>query len=224
MTRSAPAFLALTLFCISPAYAWDCSVWHQSTNPSGECYQAPAGAAATSTASATQQQAQIQGQAQQQTATGGTASATASGGQGGSATAAGGSGGSADNAGNSQSSTYVSITPRQTPVAVSGYVEPSAECMAARNGGASSPVAAISFGFSKVDKGCELREDARMLYEMGQRAQAVELLCVEARKLGLKDCAYHVLVVAAVRRDPDAVTREELREVERRMVRRGVGK
>lgn len=97
----------------------------------------------------------------------------------------------ASNQGNSQTTQYQGDSyPRQTPMAVAGFVQPTSTCTAARNGGASSPVAGISFGVSTKDEECDLRETARMFHEMGQAKLAVELLCKSKAAQRLKECGY----------------------------------
>ena len=212
------AFIALTLSILSPAYAWDCTYWSQSTDPTAECYKAPQAAGTTSKARASanqrQRQNQQQRQRQSQVAKGG--NATAAGGAGGTATVgsvaggsvgdvaggAGGMGGStgpisndstsaASNQGNSQSTQFQGDSyPRQTPAALAGFVQPTSTCTAARNGGASSPVAGISFGVSTKDEECDLRETARMFFEMGQAKLGVELLCKSKAAGRLHECGY----------------------------------
>jgi hypothetical protein len=155
-------------------------------------------------------------------AAGGSASSTAAGGyaQGGNAT-----GGAASNAGNSQSLSTSYEYPRQTPMAMAGFVQPTIPCATARNAGASSPVVGLAFGFSTDDKECDLREDARLFYAFGQPELAVRLLCKDAAKFGLKHCAYAAPIVrrtvathtVAARTpapiDPKYVTQAELQRV-----------
>ena len=202
----------LALLIISPAtFAWNCEYWHQNTNSGGECYQPPAAGAVVTANSFATATAQAQAAARQsQVANGGNAQAT--------------------NAGNTQSTSYA--YPRQVPPAFSGQVSPTVSCASARNGGVSSLVFGASFGFSTIDKGCERREDARYLWAFGQRRQAVELLCMDARKLGLKNCHYAVpkkkgaRPIAATR--PVSVTKyvtqSELKKVERRIVKGALSK
>lgn len=231
LRRTAP-LLVLAAVCM-PAYAWDCSKWHQSTDPHGECYVPPDPPSSQATA------AQTQGQGQSQAAYGGASQATATGGTGGAGgNAQGGTasqtqtaaasatnsaqGGDASNAGNAQSVSESTNYPRQTPMAMAGFVQPTIPCATARNGGASSPVVGLAFGFSGHDKECDLREDARLLFAFGRPDLAVALLCKDAERFGLKDCA--PVTAAAPKADPRYVTREELREVEKRLVQRGAGK
>ena len=42
--------------------------------------------------------------------------------------------------------------------------------------GASGPMAGLSFGITKVDKGCERRSGAALLYQMGYSEAAIKLL------------------------------------------------
>lgn len=114
---------------------------------------------------------------------------TATGGAGGSATATGGSGGSStstatggsqkqtqsvNNSGNSSASasnngngsnnsTYESnyTEPRQTPAAYAPTVIPAGYCGGSISMGASSPIAAVSFGKTKIDENCARLEAAR---------------------------------------------------------------
>lgn len=125
------------------------------------------------------------------TATGGASKAT--GGTAGAVASASGNGGlsSSDaNGGNAsgQNTSYVSTAPRQTPPAFAGTVQPTASCRGAVNGGASSPIAAISFGVSRKDDECDLRETAREFYEMGERELAIELLCQSDAAKRLEQC------------------------------------
>lgn len=186
-------------------------------------------------------QSQGQGQTQSQNAKGGTAvqgqsdvssslskSAASSNSAGGTASASGGQGGASNSGGNNYTSS--DSIPRQTPPAFAGSVEPTASCKNARNAGASSPVAGISFGISTTDDECDLRETARLFFEMGQPALGVELLCKSKAANRLSSCAYAAPAVATTagfdtRHEPvDAVTHSELQEVEKRMLQRGVGK
>lgn len=82
-----------------------------------------------------------------------------------------------------------SRTPRQTPPAFAGTVQPTASCKGAINAGASTPVAAVSFGKDRPDDECDLRETARMFYEMEERELAVELLCKSKAAQRLTQCA-----------------------------------
>lgn len=126
------------------------------------------------------------------TATGGTSSAQ--GGSAGSDSSSSASGGvsKADASGGNasgQSASYYSSAPRQTPPAFAGTVQPTASCRGALNGGASSPIAAISFGVSRDDKECDLREVAREFFEMGRPDLGVALLCQSEAAQRLASCA-----------------------------------
>ena len=197
-------WIVLCLLAASPlavAHGWP---QHQSSEPASAAASAGALSLSASHASASQSQTAqggaglgvgvglggnggAGGQGGTALATGGTASSMATGGyaQGGNAT-----GGAASNAGNSQSLSTSYEYPRQTPMAMAGFVQPTIPCATARNAGASSPVVGLAFGFSTDDKECDLREDARLFYAFGQPELAVRLLCKDARKFGLKHCAY----------------------------------
>lgn len=121
------------------------------------------------------------------TATGGTASA-----QGGTAdsTAFGGASTAAGGDASGQQVTFQGDSiPRQTPPAFAGTVQPTASCKGAINAGASTAVAGISFGKDRTDDECDLRETARMFYEMQERELAVELLCKSKAAQRLAQCA-----------------------------------
>lgn len=49
-------------------------------------------------------------------------------------------------------------------------------CLGSVSIGASGPMAGLSFGITKVDKGCERRSGAALLYQMGFREAALRLL------------------------------------------------
>jgi len=133
-------------------------------------------------------QAAARGGDQQQTAVGG---AGYGGTQSQSATADGGTqsqhataqGGSADNAGNSQSITVneaappSSVTIKNTPDAYAPIASPTAPCRVAHSAGGSGPGFGISLGSSTLDEGCDAREDARLLHNMGLPNEAVTRLC-----------------------------------------------
>lgn len=178
----------------------------------GAAANAEAQAAAVAAQRQAQDQAQQQGQAQVQNTTA----------QGGAA--------QASNAGNTQATSYAQSYsyPRQTPPAFAGQVSPTISCADARNVGVSSPLFAASVGVSTVDKACERREDARYLWAFGQHRLAVQLLCIDAEKLGLKGCAYHAPPVVAatppVTVAPQYVTRDQLRKVERRILKQTLEK
>jgi hypothetical protein len=228
-------FYLVALLILSPmAHAWDCS------NPvnwtldvaGNECYRPP-----TTTLQQTQGQGQTQGQSQNANSQARAASASnslsSSISRGGNATATGGTtvsnaqggqGGNSSSGGNSYDSNE--STPRQTPPAFAGNVEPTASCKNARNGGASAPIAGLSFGWSTSDDECDLRETARMFYQLGQTQLAVALLCQSKAAKRLPACAYMVpapIPVAAVA-PVDAVTHAELQDVIRRLFQRTTSK
>jgi len=49
-------------------------------------------------------------------------------------------------------------------------------CLGSMSIGASGPMAGLSFGITKVDKGCERRSGAALLYQMGYSEAAIKLL------------------------------------------------
>lgn len=165
-------FVPLVLLVLSsPAFAWDCSKWI-STVPGTECYRKlpDTGGKANATS-----------KSKSKSVSKATSTATSE------------SSSQANNAGVTTTfddHSSVSV-PRQTPPAFAGDVQPTTSCANARNGGASSPIAGLSVGFSTKDKECDLRETARLFWEMGQRETAVLLLCQSesAKKLGNR-CAF----------------------------------
>jgi hypothetical protein len=136
---------------------------------------------------------------------------TATGGQGGNsearggdqqqqATAQGGSSNqtqSASNEGNNQSITVNNpaapseITIKNTPDAYAPINNPTAPCRVAHAAGGSGPGFGISFGSSTLDEGCDTREDARLLHNMGLVNESITRLCAKpemAKALGEKRC------------------------------------
>lgn len=133
-------------------------------------------------------------------ATGGKSSSTSTATTGPStSTAAGG-----DASGQSVNESSVYVEKRQTPPAFAGNVQPTASCRGAINGGASAPVAGISFGFSKKDDECDAREAAREFYEMGRPDLAIMVLCKTKVGKSLGDaCTAKVAVVTVTQEDID---------------------
>lgn len=118
-----------------------------------------------------------------------------------------------DASGQSVSESSVYSVPRQTPPAFAGTVQPTASCRGAINGGASAPVAGISFGFSKKDDECDAREAAREFYEMGRPDLAIMVLCKTKVGKSLGDaCVPQKVVVVVTQEDIDAevVKRQKL--------------
>ena len=82
-SMSLVAIVGLLAFSVS-AHAWDCTIWSQSTYPTGECYKTPESGASTATSGSTsnataqqnQGQQQVQSQGQHQVANGGNATAS----------------------------------------------------------------------------------------------------------------------------------------------------
>lgn len=182
--------LVLSLLA-SPAFAWDCNYWSQSTDSHAECYKAPTdpGNTNTNTLGQGQSQDQHQGQAQGQlqTAQGGAGGA---GGAGGSAASkasssstslsASSSAANADNNGNSQSTEFNS--PRN-PVntAVAGFQITNAPCRYAEGLGIQTNNVGGSVGFTFKDKDCERFQYAQYMYARGQNVAGDRLMCLIKR-------------------------------------------
>lgn len=67
---------------------------------------------------------------------------------------------------------------RQTASAYAPAVFAAAEtCVQSQSAGAQTPAFGISLGFSHDNEGCNMRRNAGMLFALGQRAAAVELMC-----------------------------------------------
>jgi hypothetical protein len=105
---------------------------------------------------------------------------------------AGGNGGNASNGPQSQSSTYNENIPRQTAMAYAPDVFSTANCFKGFSGGASSPVAGISFGAGKIDGDCNLLRIAHEFIVNGNVRAAAKLMCATkaAKNAGLTadDC------------------------------------
>lgn len=70
--------------------------------------------------------------------------------------------------------------PRNTASAYSPAMVASSEtCVQSQSAGAQGPAFGISLGFSHSNEGCEMRRNAGMLFALGQKAAAVELLCLD---------------------------------------------
>lgn len=213
----------------SPAFAWDCNYWSQSTDSSAECYKAPTtpGSSNTNTNTNGQGQDQTQGQGQNQ-------------GQGQSQTAQGGSGGTgvgvglaasksssssdsrarsdatADNAGNSQTTEFNSYTPR-APVntAVAGFQITNAPCRFAEGLGIQTNNVGGSVGFTFKDKDCERFQYAQYMYARGQNVAGDRLMCLIKRiyeALG-DDCLALVNELVVVHAEYPPGEREHRKEV-----------
>lgn len=168
-------YLILLAFLTSPAYAWDCTKWI-STVPGTECYKPPAPASDSNSNSAAQANSKSVSAASAQSSS--------------SSTAATSSVADASNAGVTTTYSERVDNPRQTPFAYAPSVQPTSSCLQAVNAGASSPVVALSFGTSHKDKQCDLRETARLMYEMGQERTAMTLLCKSDAAKVLAVCEY----------------------------------
>lgn len=119
------------------------------------------GSTSSSNSSSSSNQKQSQSQGQNQTATGGSASA---------------SNGDQSNAqSTSFNSNYTEV--RQTPMAYAPEAIPSAPCRSGFSGGGSTGLGALSFGGSKRDDECDLRETARAFALLGNQEAAARVLC-----------------------------------------------
>lgn len=107
---------------------------------------------------------------------------------------------------------------RQTPPAFSGNVQPTSSCKNAVNGGASAPVAGLSFGFGTKDEECDRRALAESFVQVGDREAAHGVLCDSKYARKLPQCQQHA-VVAQV-----ATERTYTRDEVDLIVRKAVGK
>ncbi len=73
------------------------------------------------------------------------------------------------------------ITIRNTPNLGSNTMIPSGPCFGTVGAGASGTGIGLNVGFSRLDKGCDLREFARSFDAMGERSFALSLLCSSDR-------------------------------------------
>lgn len=181
-------------FALAPhAYAWDCSYWSQTTNPSAECYKTPnANTAGTvnnvssvsttgssnsnSSSNQNQHQSEHQNQTQTQTANGGDAS----------------------NAGNTQSvSTNV---PRQAPSVAQGSVFVG-DCGAGGNGGGSNTHGSAFLGFAWTPYDCKLLKAAAAYTALGM----VDAACDMVNGISSVKARWKELHMVA----PDCVVRQE---------------
>lgn len=147
------------------------------------------------------------------------ASNSASNATGGNATGGAGGLASAGASANGQNSTSIASSyqeVRQTPPAFAGNVQPTASCKNAINGGASAPIAGLSFGFGKGDPECDKRETAREFHEMGRPDLAIALLCSTKAAAGLPGCQPPSPVASAP--EGRTYTREEVSEIVRKAV------
>jgi hypothetical protein len=91
----------------------------------------------------------------------------------------------ANNAGNSQTITFSNpaapseVTITNTPDAYAPISAPTSPCRVAYSGGGSGPGFGISIGASALDEGCDTREDARLLHNMGLQNEAIARLCAK---------------------------------------------
>ena len=122
-------------------------------------------------------------------ATGGSSTSNA---QGGTGIGYGGNGGQSN--ANSQQTVTTAVggdsysAPRQAPPAYAPSVQPTASCKNSVNAGASTPFGGVAFGKGTKDTECDLRETARMLAELGDRGDAIALVCQSDAAKHLKQC------------------------------------
>lgn len=143
-----------------------------STNNSNSSSSANAGASSNSSSSATGGNAtatggsanQQQGQQQQQTQNNNqNQSVNAS------------NGGQQNSQSTNYSTSYQQV--RQAPMAYAPDAAPSAPCRVAGSAGVSAPIGGVSFGGSKMDDECDLRESARAFALLSNRIAAAKILC-----------------------------------------------
>lgn len=171
----------------SPAFAWDCNYWSQSTDPKAECYKPPStpGGNNTNTNSQDQHQGQHQAQNQSQTAQGGAGGTGVGVGLAASRSSSSSdslANATADNAGNSQTTEFNSYTPR-APVntAVAGFQITNAPCRFAEGVGIQTSPVGASVGFTFKDKDCERFQYAQYMYARGQNIAGDRLMCLIKR-------------------------------------------
>lgn len=172
--------LAATLAATS-AHAWDCNYWSQSSDPSAECYKAPAApagakskanarssSAARSNATANQHQVQTQTQAQRAAATVGDTSATGGNAQGGESSAALDA---RQTAVNSNNTTFreAAIAVQPTPMMIQG-------CQVMGQAGGSTTRAAAMLGIGFTPKQCYDYIQAQAYLAIGALQAACEIL------------------------------------------------
>jgi hypothetical protein len=137
-------------------------------NSSKSTSNSESNSSSNSSASSNQSQGQLQGQ--NQVANGGNASA--------------------DNAGNSQSTSFNQT--RQTATAIAPETFPTASCYKTYSSAGQAAGFGFSLGGGNIDKGCEAREDARLLAAMGSKVAACKVLLArpEVSKAGvtMEDC------------------------------------
>ena len=71
------------------------------------------------------------------------------------------------------------MTVKNTPDAPAIIASPTAPCRVQGGVGGSAPGFGLSFGGSVLDEGCDAREDARLLHNLGLQAEAVKRLCAK---------------------------------------------
>jgi hypothetical protein len=96
-----------------------------------------------------------------------------------------------------------SYTVRNTPEVIAPSVVGGNPCSVGASGGVSMPGFGISLGGTWADKACERRQQAALLFNMGEQSIAVELMCQDdsvraAMKLAGKPCIADIPPVAQV--------------------------
>lgn len=86
-----------------------------------------------------------------------------------------------------------SLTVRNTPEVIPPNVVGGNPCAVGASGGVSAPGLGLALGSTWADKACERRQQAALLFNMGEPQVALELLCQDdnvraAMKLGGKPC------------------------------------
>ena len=72
------------------------------------------------------------------------------------------------------------VTVKNTPDAAVLIASPTAVCRISFGMGGSGPGIGLSFGSSTLDEGCDAREDARLLNNLGLYTEAIARLCAKA--------------------------------------------
>ena len=83
------------------------------------------------------------------------------------------------NVGGSVTNNPSDIKVLNTPDSYAPIASPTAPCRVAYSGGGSGPGFGISIGASALDEGCDAREDARLLYNLGMHNEAILRLCAK---------------------------------------------
>jgi hypothetical protein len=105
-------------------------------------------------------------------------------------------------------------TLRNTPEIVAPNISGGNPCLVGISGGGAGPGIGITFGVGYSDKGCERRNSAALLSNIGEKDVAIELMCDDSnvREAMLRSghpCAADRPVVAASAVDPAVVRRQQ---------------